>query len=329
MGESEPSQQKLVVVTPCYQDVPSFSLLRDEVRRELAGRADTAAMDLRFIVIDDTAGQDPAIAGLECLEDVTVIEPPFNLGHQRGLVYGLRSSAPGFGTGDLIVTLDADGEDRPADILRMLDPLLVPGVSPATVVLAARTSRQESLVFKFFYVIFRLMFRILTGTTIRSGNFAAYRGSVVQKLLRHPHFDLCYSSSFISLDVPVVFVPCPRGTRYEGRSRMNRARLTMHGLRMLMPFVDRIALRALAGLAGLVFLAVTVLVALGSLWVFTDLRLSNWLLGVSLALLVSAFLGIACCIILFALFAQSRGISLNGLEVTDERLARSTSARPG
>lgn len=327
MDRNPTSPQRIWIVTPCYADVASFLQLREQIRTELTALPATATTALRFAVIDDTAGQDAEIALLTALDDVDVIEPPFNLGHQRGLVFGLRSLAGCIEADDLVITLDADGEDRPQDIPALIEPLLDSPSTPGSVVLAARTSRQESVTFKAFYVLFKLLFRALTGTTIRSGNFAAYRGSVVHGLLRHPHFDLCYSSSFISLDAPVLFVPCPRGHRYAGRSRMNRERLILHGLRMLMPFMDRIALRALGGLAALVVVATGFLVSLAIMWAFTDARIGTWSIGLGLALVVAALIGIACCVILFALFAQSRGISLSGLEVADDRRTRIASSQ--
>jgi len=47
--------------------------------------------------------------------------------------------------------------------------------------------------------------------------------------------------------MPVAYVPCERGRRYQGESKMTYGKLAMHGLRMLMPFTDKIAIRALAG----------------------------------------------------------------------------------
>ncbi len=317
------------IVTPCYDDVPSFLRLREDVLAELGALPATQGAQVHFVVVDDRAGEDPEIRRLSGCADVSVVEPPFNLGHQRALVYGLRVIGASIAASDVVLTLDADGEDRPSDVPALVGPLLEGDLSPGTVVLACRTRRRESLAFKSFYVLFKLMFRILTGTTIRSGNFAAYRGGVVHRLLRHPHFDLCYSSTFIALNVPTHFVPCPRGERYAGQSRMNRNRLILHGLRMLMPFMDRIALRALGGFTALVVVAALFLVGFLGAWAFLDLSVGAWTIGLSLALLVVAFIGIACCIILFALFAQSGGISLSGLEESDARWSPSTSARPG
>jgi len=41
--------------------------------------------------------------------------------------------------------------------------------------------RRESLSFKLFYRGFRLLFRTLTGTTVRSGNFAAMSGATASE----------------------------------------------------------------------------------------------------------------------------------------------------
>ena len=307
---------KIWVVAPCYRDVPSFRRLRQEVLQCLAGADDTAEMAVSFAVLDDTAGEDPEIAELVALDDVTVIEPPFNLGHQRGLVYAVRLIAADIDADDLVVTLDSDGEDRPVDVPRILAPLLAPDVAAGTVVVASRTSRQESLAFKTYYALFRMTFRLLTGTVIRSGNFAAYRGSVAQRLLRHPHFDLCYSSSFISLDVPIVFVPCPRGTRYEGRSRMNRTSLVLHGLRMLMPFIDRIASAGVVEPRGARLGRDPAVRRAGVTWVFTSSHIAGWLVALSISLLVGSLIGLSSFVVLFASFAESRGISLSDLEVS-------------
>ena len=113
-------------------------------------------------------------------------------------------------------------------------------------VLARRTKRQESLIFKALHLGFKSVFRLLTGRVIQTGNYAAYRGWVARHTIFHPHFDLCYSSSLLSLSLPVDYVPCERGRRYAGESRMGYFRLAIHGMRMLMPFMDRIAVRALA-----------------------------------------------------------------------------------
>ena len=73
------------------------------------------------------------------------------------------------------MTMDADGEDRPEHLSQLLGPLIASKNKRGTLCVARRTKHDESIRFRFLYVLFRTMFRTLTGTTVRSGNFAAYR----------------------------------------------------------------------------------------------------------------------------------------------------------
>jgi hypothetical protein len=275
---------------------------------------EVAASDVQFAVVDDTGGYDNEIEQLKGLSDVRVITPPFNLGHQRALVFGLRLIRPEMLDSDLVVTMDADGEDRPEDLPRLLEPLLDSPDERGTLCIARRTSRSVSLGFRVMYLLFRAMFQVLTGTAVRNGNFAAYRGWLARRMLSHPYFDLCYSSTLISLDLPVTTVPCARGRRYAGRSRMNMLRLFMHGVRMLMPFVDRIAVRALTAFSAMFVLALALAIVLAGFRVFGDWAIPGWATASLVGLLILSVVALGNFVVLFAVFSHSRGISLANLE---------------
>jgi hypothetical protein len=305
------SPVKCSIVVPIYRDVESFVELRRRVLAQLDESPDVGGV--RFFVVDDTAGQDLELSELHALSDVTVITPPFNLGHQRAIVVGLRSISDRLDDDELVVTMDGDGEDKPADLLALIDALLQAD-DPWRVVLARRTKRRESFTFLLLYLAFRIVFRLLTGREIRSGNYAAFRGAYVRTMLFHPSFDLCYSSSLITLNPDPTFVPCARGTRYAGESRMGIEKLLMHGVRMLMPFSDRIAIRSLAlcGVAALVTVValITLLVgrASGS---FAASPGWAWLLvgGV-----LVAGLGLVNFLVLFSGFVQTSALSLANID---------------
>jgi polyisoprenyl-phosphate glycosyltransferase len=304
------------VVTPSYCDVPAFEAVRKRTTEILDDQPELAGFRPRFVLIDDTAGLDPEVAGLDRRDDTQVVLVPFNLGHQRALVFGVRTLAGEMAADDLVVTLDSDGQDRPEDLPRLLAPVLASRPEERLVALARRTERPESLGFRLGYLVFRCVFRLLTGTVVRTGNFAAYRPVVAQQVLQHPHFDLCYSSSFISLDGPLAFVPCARGERLAGRSRMNRTRLGIHGIRMLMPFLDRIAIRMLAYFAALFGLSLAALVATLIVRFLTDTAIPGWATYTALGALIVSLVSLGNFVLLFATFAQSRGISLINLEQT-------------
>jgi hypothetical protein len=295
-------------------DVPSFLVLRRNLLGVIAATPDLASCEPAFVLIDDTAGRDTEIEQVRALADTRVIEPPFNLGHQRAIVYGLRKLQPCIADDDLIVTLDSDGQDRAEDVPRLLAPILTAPPRARTVALARRTSRQESSGFKVAYFGFRVVFRTLTGQVVRSGNFAAYRGVVGKQLLQHPYFDLCYSSTFVALDAPIEYVPCPRGPRLEGESRMTSSSLIQHGLRMLMPFIDRIAVRALALLTIATGIGAALLVTVFAIKFFTDRAIPGWATYATTGALLVSLVALSSSVILFATFSQSRGISLSNLD---------------
>jgi hypothetical protein len=313
------TRRPLWVVCPVYKDVESFLQLRENVLAAVAG----VVSSVRFVVVDDTAGQDPAMSRLQALADVTVVTPPFNLGHQRALVFGLRRLSGQIQPDDLVVTMDSDGEDQPQDIPRLLEPLLTAApsaVRPQTVVLARRTRRREALFFKVLYFFFKLLFRGLTGLVIRTGNFAAYRGSVPREVLFHPHFDACYSSSLLSLNLPIVYVPCERGRRYAGRSQMSQMRLFMHGIRMLMPFLDRIAIRSLFGFSFIFIVGILLALVVVGVRLFTELAIPGWATYTLLLILTLSFVALGNFVILFTLFSQSQSVALASLD-RDQRSA--------
>jgi hypothetical protein len=317
------------IVAPSYRDAEAFRMLRDRLRRELHAVPTVATRPVHFVIVDDSAGLDPDAPGLADASDTTLLTVPFNLGHQRAIVYGLRRIMPAVADADVVVTLDSDGEDRPEDLPRLLAALLGDGQPLRRIVLAQRTHRRESLPFKVLYRTFRTIFRVATGTVITSGNYAAYRGWFVRHLLPHPFFDLCYSSSLLALGLDPAFVPCPRGVRYAGRSRMNLQRLIAHGFRMLMPFLDRIAIRALTAFS-LVFAAACA----GALAVVAArasglITVPGWSTSTLLLAGLASLMAAGNAVVLFAVYTHSHGLFLRGLEALDDGRAGAAPDQPG
>jgi polyisoprenyl-phosphate glycosyltransferase len=317
---------RLWVVCPSYDDVAAFTILRERVRDVVAESAVPFA-SIEFVLVDDTGGADANARRLRSLDDVTVLDPPFNLGHQRAIVFGVRSVRPRLQEDDVVVTLDSDGQDKPEDLPRLLSALLSDD-DLRRVVLARRSKRRESIPFRVLYLGFRVVFRVLTGTVVRTGNFAAYRGWTARHVLGHPYFDLCYSSTFLSLRLEIEYVPCERGNRYAGRSRMGYGQLIMHGLSMLMPFTDRIAVRALVTFAVTAATGGALAVAVVCVKLFTNRAIPGWATSTVLLLIVVSLVALGNFVVLFAVFSQSRGISLADVEEGARGRARASSRSP-
>lgn len=319
-----PTRPRLTVVCPVYRDAAALDHLRRRIRHlvdELPG-----IEAVRFVVTDDTAGEDDALWAMRDAE-THVLVPPYNLGHQGAIVFALRELTPTLDPDELVVTMDSDGEDRPEDLPTLLAPLLATPDDPFLVAVARRTRRQEALAFRAAYLVYKALFKVLTGVVVRSGNFAAMRGALVVAAIGHPCFDQCYSASLISLPFRRHDVPIARGTRYSGRSRMGLFRLVTHGMHMLMPFLDRIAVRCLL-LSALVGATALALVVGG---------LGAWLAGVAVSgsaaawivmLLVAAVFGVLASLTLFAAAARSRAQSVRVLHTEQSLATRRPQAVP-
>ena len=308
--DGERHRPRLWIVSPMLHDTQSFQRLRNETTEACvrAGITDT----IRFLVVDDSAGTDVEVAQLQDLDDVDVLTPPFNLGHQRAIVFGLRFLVPRLAGDELVVTMDSDGEDQPADVPRLIDALQS---STVPLVLAERTKRKEQLRFRVMYLFFRVLFRVLTGTRVKSGNFALQRARSLAASIDHPSFDLCYSSTLLALRRPTTMVPCARGERFAGRSRMSSYALVAHGVRMLLPFSERIAVRMMI-VAATSFAALAAYLVMLATGAFGDAP--GWaaiapMIGV-LALFLASF---SAFVVLFSGFAQGSAIATKGIGVQD------------
>ncbi len=93
--------------------------------------------------------------------------------------------------------------------------------------------------------------------------------------------------------------------------------LVMHGLSMLVPFTDRIALRAMLLFTGVFFASILGALAVIGVKVFSDADIPGWATYTLLAFLISSLVALGNFVILFIVFSQSRGVSLSGLENRD------------
>lgn len=306
-------RNRVWVVTPVFMDTESFVILRRDVIEQLLDHPEFSSWDLRFIVIDDSGGADSQAPEMSRF-DTQVLSPPFNLGHQRAIVYGLRSIQSSLGHHDFVVTLDSDGEDRPSDVVRLLEVARESSNNLDTVVLALRTSRNASLRFQIMYSVFRILFRAMTGSTIRTGNFAVQRGWFITRAINHPSFDLCYSTSLLVLRRQRRLVPCARGERYAGESRMNTYRLVAHGIRMMLPFAEQMAVRLFtisASCLGVVSIGV-----FGGLLAVRFAAVS--MVAIVTPIVLLAIIGTVTFVgflTLFSGFAQSSAIAMQGLDL--------------
>ena len=221
----------IVIIMPVYEDWDAaMKLCRnidDVLRQEPSLRAS-------LLLIDDgswaTACPNDLPFRPEAIERVSILTLRRNLGHQRAIAVAL-AHIRGHWKGDAVAVMDADGEDRPEDIPRLVQAMHEAG--RPTVVFAERGRRLESLTFRFSYRCYSLLHKLFTGRDIRFGNFSVLPWTHLDGLVVSPELWNHYSATVLKSRLPYIRVRCDRGRRLAGESRMNFVSLVTHGMSAL------------------------------------------------------------------------------------------------
>jgi hypothetical protein len=226
-------QPALIVVTPIFEDVEAAGQLCCELAR---------LNPVPFVVaVDDGSVSQPVSAAL--LEQAglqgIVLRLKRNVGHQRAIAIGLNYVAEHYPMAQVVV-MDSDGEDKPstiAELLRVLDN------DNTDVVVAQRKSRVETFKFKAFYVVYKVIFQLLTGKRISFGNFMALKPAAVKRLAAMQELWIHVAGSVLVSRLRLATCPLDRGARYAGQSKMNFVGLALHGFKGLMVFAEDVLVR--------------------------------------------------------------------------------------
>lgn len=243
--------RKIIVVTPVYEDLVASRQLFEELNREFEG-------SLYVVAVDDGSVKQPLeISSLEGAGVAgEVVKLRRNVGHQKAIAIGLGYVADRLQDGQVVVVMDSDGEDLPSTIPDLLDALKA---EDADVAVARRKSRVETFKFKAFYVVYRFLFKMMTGRSISFGNFMALKPHAVRRLVAMQELSIHVAASTLASKLRLKICPISRGPRYAGQSKMNFVGLALHGFKGLMVFAEDVLVRV--GISCVFIAAFSVLMA--------------------------------------------------------------------
>ncbi len=263
----------IAIVTPVLDDWEAFAKLAAELARCFRG----GDVTFHVVAVDDGSeiGFEPDSIRLPpnaCVADIEVVRLALNLGHQRAIAVGLcvvleRREV------ESVIVMDSDGEDRPEDIAALLaagDEL------PGRPVLARRARRSEGLAFRFFYALYKLLFRALVGQSICFGNFALLPLAAVRRLVHMGELWNNLAAAIMRSRLSYITVPTDRGQRYAGRSTMGLVGLVVHGLSAMAVYTDRIFVRILIVTSAISLAALLGIFAVIAIRLSTRLAIVGW-----------------------------------------------------
>jgi len=263
-----------VVLTPVYNDWASLLLLLPQLDAACAARG----RRVEVLAVDDASTApaeefDLGGAGFRAVERVSVLELRRNSGHQRAISLGLAYVAEetDFRT---VVVMDADGEDDPGDVPRLLDALEEGGGN--RMVFAHRERRSEGLAFRFFYLVYRKLFATLIGRNVQFGNFSVVPRPVLRRLVSISEIWNHYAIGALKARIPYVEVRTRRAKRLTGRTHMNFVSLVIHGLSAISIYGDVLGVRALITTVALMIPVALAACAAVAIRLTTDWAIPGW-----------------------------------------------------
>ncbi|MCF7983303.1 MAG: glycosyltransferase family 2 protein [Thiohalocapsa sp.] len=196
-----------MILIPAYNEAASIAGVIAEIRLH--------ARDAPIVVVDDCS--DDATGEIARRADARVLRLPMRLGAwgamQTGLRYALRQDW------QRVVTIDSDGQHRPADIGRLLSPL---DNGTADVVIGAcpeRVSAARRIAWRYF--------RLLTGIALEdiTSGFRAYNRAAIEILAAPDATLLDYQDVGVLLllrrsGLRILEVPVAMRPRADGKSRV-------------------------------------------------------------------------------------------------------------
>jgi len=197
---------------------------------------------LKILIIDDCSTEilNKNIE-FESFTDVEVIKNLKNIGHGKSIAYGINylSKKNDF---DYLIVMDGDGEDRPEEVKELI---LKSFDLPSLTITANRIKRSESAFFKLSYHLHKILTLVLTGHSIKFGNFMCIPKQDLNLIVSNKNLFVSFSGTVSKFIKNKTYIPSIRGVRYHGPTKMTFLKLIRHSLLIMSIFKIEVAGRLL------------------------------------------------------------------------------------
>ncbi len=276
-------KRKLWIVAPVFNDWESAAELVDGIKS-----LDTDYF-LKIMLVDDASTNYPiAYENLKRIRftnkatSLQILMLQRNLGNQGAIVKGLREVFEKASEGDLFIVMDSDGEDRPADI-----PKLLKQISDFDIVVARRANKKKNLNLRFWHELFKISVRFLTGKTLDFGNFSALNFRAVSRLLADPKVNTSFVGTLLDSPFIINRVTLERGHRFHGQSKTNKDSLFIWGFLALSVHSEKIFVKLIRVSVIIGSLGLTASSLIIGIKIFTSKAIPGWS-GLMLTLIASS-----------------------------------------
>ena len=239
---------KVKILIPIYNDWNSAKRLVDNIDKVI----NDIDCDFSIIIVNDASTQKKPenCFNFKNLKSIKIINMLENRGHGRCNAAGLKYIYENEDF-DYVLPMDGDGEDRPEEIIQFVEKIKT---DPEIPVVGERIKRSESNLFKFCYVVHKILTFIFTGKSIKFGHFSCIPKSIVKEMVNEKATWNCYSASLVKITKERNSIPSIRGKRYFDLSKMSFYNLIIHSFSIISVFKYNVLIRSILFLIIYLFL---------------------------------------------------------------------------
>lgn len=227
------AREPVVIVSPCFNEnvtVIKFLLELEEVFAK-------SSLEFVVVVVDDCStdntllllkGHNFSIPNAQ----LKVISLKYNLGHQGAIYQGI-SYARTLGA-EYVIVMDSDGEDDPTAILE----LLKYQYKEIDIVNLVRGKRREKLSFRIFYMIYKIIFFIITKKQMNFGNYCMINKKIIDATVETSFIH--FAAHLSKQKAKAIKVVSDRRRRIDGKSKMNLDNLIHHAFKSFVEYAEEL-----------------------------------------------------------------------------------------
>ena len=230
---------KIKILIPVYNDWQSLNKLLENINNIVSNNENQFSV----IIVNDASTENiiKIDTNFENLNSIKIINMKENKGHARCNAAGLKYiyEKEEF---DYVIPMDGDGEDRPEEILELVDNLKY---NPDKPIVGERTKRSEGFLFRFCYLVHKLITHTFTGENIKFGNYTCLPKLIIEKMISDKATWSSFSGSLAKVAKERAAISSERGIRYFGPSKMSFKNLIFHSLSIISVFKIRVIIRSI------------------------------------------------------------------------------------
>ncbi len=195
---------------------------------------------IKILIIDDCSTEilDKKIE-FSSFKDVEIIRNLKNIGHGKSIAYGINYLIKK-NDFDYLIVMDGDGEDRPEEVKELI---LKSIEVPSKTITANRIKRSENIFFKLSYILHKTLTFILTGYSIRYGNFMCIPKQDLNLIINNKNLSVSFSGTIAKFVKNKTYIHSIRGIRYLGSTKMSFLKLIRHSFLIISIFRKETVIR--------------------------------------------------------------------------------------